>query len=371
MREKLRVGLIGCGAIAENKHIPAIAANRDKAVLAAVSDALPGRAAQLASRLGGGVAAYEDYRELLLDPDIDVVHVCTPNATHAEISIAAMEAGKHVLCEKPIAQSSESAREMLLAAKRTGKTLSVSFQNRFREDSQAIRSACERGMLGDIYFAKAHAVRRKAVPTWGAFLNKSHQGGGPLIDIGVHALDLALWLMGNYEVKSVMGSVSHHLAPFPEGNIHGPWNPEQFEVEDAAFGLIQMKNGATIFLEAAWALGVRQAREAMTTLCGTRGGAEQLEGEFGPGSYTYNINTVMDSRLVTISPDPPHHYYWKAPKREREMMVEAPNLEFSQWFDALLEGRPPVVLPEEAYVVQRIVEAVYRSAETGKAIYFE
>ena len=135
--------------------------------------------------------------------------------------------------------------------------------------------------MGDIYFAKAHAIRRRAVPTWGVFPDKSQQGGGPLIDIGTHALDLTLWLMNNHKPASVSGSVFYKLGNLPkavEGNAFGSWDPKTYEVEDSAFGLIKMENGATIFLEASWALNVIDSREAATTLCGTLGGAEIRSG---------------------------------------------------------------------------------------------
>ncbi|KAA2301378.1 Gfo/Idh/MocA family oxidoreductase, partial [Clostridioides difficile] len=132
---------------------------------------------------------YTDYQELLKDESLDIVHVLTPNISHAEISIAALEAGKHVMCEKPMAKTSAEAQLMLEAAERTGKKLTIGYNNRFREDSQYLKKVCEAGDLGHIYFAKAHAIRRRAVPTWGVFLDEEKQGGGPLIDIGTHALD--------------------------------------------------------------------------------------------------------------------------------------------------------------------------------------
>ena len=129
---------------------------------------------------------------------------------------------------------------------------------------------CIRDRLGDIYYAKAHAVRRRAVPTWGVFPNKALQGGGRLIDIGTHALDMTLWMMSNYEPVSVYGSVFYKLGHLPqatEGNAFGPWDPQAYEVEDSAFGMIRMKDGSTIHLEASWALNVRESKEASTTLC--------------------------------------------------------------------------------------------------------
>lgn len=120
----------------------------------------------------------------------------------------------------------------------------VGYQNRFRPEVQNLHTACQKGDLGDIYYAKAHAVRRRGVPTWGVFMDKEAQGGGPLIDIGTHALDITLWCMNNYDIDSVSGSVFYKLGGLEqatEGNLFGPWNPKTYEVEDSAMGFIKMK----------------------------------------------------------------------------------------------------------------------------------
>ena len=127
------------------------------------------------------------------------------------------------MCEKPMAKTADDARKMVETAKRTGKKLTIGYQNRYRPDSEYLYTLCRNGELGEIYFAKAHAVRRRAVPTWGVFLNEEEQGGGPLIDIGTHALDLTLWMMDNYEVKSVMG-VYHKLSGRENAANRGPWD---------------------------------------------------------------------------------------------------------------------------------------------------
>ena len=371
MTKVLNVAVVGCGGIARAKHIPAIRANADLARLAAVQDICPESAKALAESCGGDVRVYPTVEALLKDGDIDVVHVCTPNATHAPVSIAAMRAGKHVLCEKPIADSVEAARSMIAVQRETGRLLSISFQNRFRHDSQAIKRACEAGMLGEIYYARAHATRRRRAPTWGNFISAG-KSGGPMLDIGVHAIDLALWFMDNYDVESVTGSVFNKLAGQPEGNVYGPWDPAKFNVEDAAMGFVRMRNGATLLIESSYALNLRDAREAMTTLCGTRGGAEQITGDFGYGSFDYVINTVSNGDLVTLRPDLPHRFLLDDRSARNELMIGAPALEFKRWFRAILDGGRPPVLPEQAYVVSRVAEAVLESGRNGgKPILFE
>lgn len=170
---------------------------------------------------------------------------------------------------------------MVAAWKKSGKKFTVGYQNRLRNDTQTLHKSCEKDELGEIYYAEANAVRRKAVPTWGVFQNKALQGGGPLIDIGTHALDITLWMMNNYEPASVSGQVFYKLGrqqDGSEGNLFGPWDPETFEVEDSAFGMVKMKNGAVIYLRASWALNILDSREASTTLCGTKGGSEICHG---------------------------------------------------------------------------------------------
>lgn len=210
--KKLKIGIIGCGGIANGKHMPALS-KLNNVEMVAFCDIILEKAEKAAKEFGTENAkCYSDYKELLKDSSIDVVHVCTPNKSHSFITIDALESGKHVMCEKPMAKTYAEAKAMVEAAKRTGKKLTIGYQNRFRADSQYLHSICEKGDLGEIYYAKAHAIRRRAVPTWGVFLNEEEQGGGPLIDIGTHALDLTLWMMNNYKPKAVLGTKYHKLA---------------------------------------------------------------------------------------------------------------------------------------------------------------
>jgi len=357
--KSVNIGIVGCGGIANAKHLPALK-NIEEVRLTAFCDIIPERAEKAAKEFGTEKAAvYKDYRKLLEDKTIDVVHVLTPNREHCEITVAALEAGKHVMCEKPMAKTYADARKMLEAAERTGKKLTIGYQNRFREDSRFLKAACERGDLGEIYFAKAHAIRRRAVPTWGVFLDEEEQGGGPLIDIGTHALDLTLWMMNNYAPKSVMGSVYKKLNGNGNcGNAFGPWEPSKYTVEDSAFGFVTMKNGATIVLESSWALNTLDIGEAMTTLCGTKAGADMKDG--------LRINGDDFGRLFTKKPslgaDGVDFYsgHSAAPQ----------DIEARTWIDAVLYDKPLVVKPEQAIVVTRVLEAIYESAKTGKLITF-
>jgi predicted dehydrogenase len=359
MSKKLKVGIIGSGGIAENKHLPAIAAIPE-AEVTAFCDILPERAEKLCRQYGTKDAkTYTDYKELLKDGSIDIAYVLTPNSSHSPITVAALEAGKHVMCEKPMAISFEEAKKMTDAAKKTGKLLTVGYQYRCMPEPLYLKKACERGDLGEIYFAKAHALRRRGVPTWGVFLNEKEQGGGPLIDIGTHALDMTLWMMDNYKPKSVVGNIYKKLGDKPDcGNIFGPWDTKEFTVEDSAFGFITMENGATVILEASWALNILDGGEGICTLCGTKAGADMRDG--------LRINFDDLGKFAVTKPDlgvGAVQYYKGA-------SMEPKDIECRNFFDAVLYGAELRVKPEQAMVVTQILEGIYESARTGKQVNF-
>jgi predicted dehydrogenase len=360
MEKTVRVGIIGCGGIANSKHMPALS-KLDNVQLVAFCDIIEERAIKACKEYGiEGAKHYVDYKELLKDESIDVIHVCTPNRSHSFISIDAMEAGKHVMCEKPMAKTTKEAQAMVDTAKRTGKKLTIGYQNRYRDDSTYLKRTCDNGELGEIYYAKAHAIRRRAVPTWGVFLNEEEQGGGPLIDIGTHALDLTLWMMDNYKPQMVVGSVFKKLGDQTEtANAWGDWDPKKYTVEDSAFGFIKMQDGATIVLESSWALNSLDVDEGKTTLCGTKAGADMKDG--------LRINGVKYNKQYTEKPElGAGGVAFYDGKSEQPHEIEA-----RLWIDAIVNDKEVVVKPEQAMVVTKILEAIYESAKTGKAVYFE
>lgn len=366
---KLRVGIIGLGFIGTQKHLPGLAQHADKCEIVGFCDLELDRA-QAARDAYGSEDSYvtADYHELLNDDSIDVIHVCTWNVSHCEITCAALEAGKHVLVEKPMAVTGVEARQMLETSERTGKKLSVGFQYRFRRESQFLRRAVDEGRLGEIYAAKAHAVRRKGVPIWGVFTDKSKQGGGPLIDLGGHAIDLALWYMDNYEVESVTGVINHKLGDKPEGNMAGPWDPATYTVEDSAFGFVRFTNGASLFVESAWALNVQESREGCVTLCGTEGGADTFQVP-GGSDLLVTLNNVQGGDLVKTAPEPGAAYFG-APGQKMDGFSYMGGLEAEAWLNAIINDTDPYVKAAHACVVTEILDAIYTSAETGEPVYF-
>ena len=355
----LRAGIVGCGGIANQKHLPSIA-KTGKVEVHAFCDIIPERAKKSAGEYGTKNAKiFTNYKKLLRETELDMLYVLTPNKSHAGITIDALEAGLHVMCEKPMAKTSKEAKEMVAAAKRHGKLLTIGYQNRFRPDSMYIKKLVEQGDLGDVYFSKAHALRRRAVPTWGVFLNEEEQGGGPLIDIGTHALDLTMWLTDNFKPKSVMGNAYMKLNDRGAcGNIFGPWNPDEFTVEDSAFGFITMQNGMTIILETSWALNIAEFSEASCTLCGTKAGVDMKGGVNINGDHLgelYTKKVALDTGSVA---------FFEGAKAKPEV------LEQEVFISAIQNGTPLTVLPEEAFVVTEILEAIYESARTGELVKF-
>ena len=356
--EKLKVGIIGCGGIANGKHMPALAKIKE-VELVAFCDIIEERAVEAAKKYGAeGAKVYTDYKELLADESIVTVHVCTPNRSHSFITIDALEAGKHVMCEKPMAKTYAEAKAMYEASVRTGKKLTIGYQSRWRGDSLYLKQCCEDGMFGEIYYARALALRRRAVPTWGVFLNEYEQGGGPLIDIGTHALDLTLWLMDNYKPKMVVGTKYKKLGDQKNaGNAWGDWDPEKYTVEDSAFGFVVMENGATVSVESSWALNIADPCEASTLICGVNGGADML--------HDLRLNYVRNGRQVIEKPsfDAGGVAFFEGSSDDPS------DLECRAFYDAVINDKPVRTKPEQAMVVTQILEAIYESAASGKPVY--
>jgi len=374
---KIRIGIVGCGFIANGKHLPMMMQHEDVEVVA-FCDIIEERAVASAKQFGtldGKV--YLDYLEVVARGDIDVVHVCTPNSSHSEITVAALNSGKHVMCEKPMAINGVEAKAMLDAAKATGKKLTIGYQNRFRSDSQFIKGICDKGELGDIYLGKAFACRRRGVPTWGVFMNKELQGGGPLIDLGTHALDLTLWMMNNYEPVSALGSTFNMIGKIGSpANSMGAWDPDKYEVEDSAFGMVKFKNGATVILEASWAINMIVANEAMTMLCGTKAGADMFPAagpilrvaDFQSAEMLHvRVNGEKNGKLYIQNYSMGAQFIGGGAKED----FGGGTLEMQTWLDAIRHDTDVVVKPEQAYTVTRILEAIYKSDVTGELVYFD
>ncbi|MBP1992109.1 Gfo/Idh/MocA family protein [Paenibacillus eucommiae] len=276
---KLRVAVIGAGSISE-VHFNSYAKN-EHVELVAVCDLIEERARANADKYGAG-KVYTNYLDLLADPDIDAVSICTWNNTHVEISIAALEAGKHVLVEKPMSTDLDKALLLQDAVKRTGKKLQVGFVRRYSSSAKVLKKFIDAGDLGEIYYAKASILRRLGNPG-GWFSDVERSGGGPLMDIGVHIIDLCWYLMGRPKVVSVTGNTYKKLGN--RSNIKNldfykaaDFDSSKNTVEDLANALIRFENGASLFVDVSFTLHAKTPRSTVE-IFGEKGGAE-IEPDF-------------------------------------------------------------------------------------------
>jgi predicted dehydrogenase len=344
---ELGIGIIGSGGIARGAHLPGYKAAESMGVrVVACADVNEETAKQTAEQFGVP-HVYTDYRELLARDDIQAVSVCTPNYLHKQPTIDALEAGKHVLCEKPLAMNAEEARAMVEASHRTGKKLQVGLHTRFNSSAQAIKRFIDAGEMGDVYFARAQAIRRRGIPAWGVFTQKDKQGGGPLIDIGVHILDLTLWLMGHPKPTYCSGQTYAKFG-HREGvvGLLGQWDPKIFSVEDFAVGLVRFENGATLVLESAFCANQEQREIFNTDLYGSEGGAS-----YNPCKMFFERHqTLIDATPAFLPTVKPHEEEVKA------------------FCKAILEDTPVPVPGEHGLMATEILDAIYRSSEVGREV---
>lgn len=345
---ELKVGVIGAGGIARGRHIPGYQRN-PKVTLAAVADVSEAVLDSVQKNFGIP-SVYTDYREMLEKEQLDAVSICTPNKFHAPAAIYALQKGVHVFTEKPMALNAAEGREMVKAAEESGKILSVAFHYRHMAQAQAAKRVIEAGELGNIYMTRVTALRRRGIPSWGVFTNKELQGGGALVDFGVHLLDLALWLIGNPKVLEVSGTASQYLGTRPNVNPWGAWNHQDFQVEDHAAGFIRFEGGATLQLEASWALNIADSRENVS-ISGVDGGLDV---------FPFKVNKASHGMLMNWEPA------WMPGEK-----ADPGDLELADFIDAILEGRSPIVKPREALQVSEIVDAIYQSSAEGRAIRFD
>ena len=341
----LKVGVIGVGGIAKT-HMPGWAAS-ELAEVVAGSDISEAALTKWGSE-HGITRLVADPAELFADPDIDIIDVCTPNNYHAPLSIAALDAGKHVLCEKPLAPTPAQVQDMIAARDRSGKLLMTAQHFRFRGSARAMKAEIDTGALGDIYHARSWMLRRAAAPVRPGFIMKKHSGGGPCIDIGVHILDLTLWLMGNPKPVAVTGVARAELA-HQEGAF-GVWGsiPAEFDVEDFATAFARFDNGATLILEVSWLLhhNAERTEDMQMWLYGTRGGCHWPKCEF------YESNNVTQQ------------HYNRALRITRDQL-EPHAQECVEFAQAVVDGAPSPVPAEQSLQVMAILDGIYRSQETG------
>lgn len=348
-----KLGIIGAGNIG-NVHASEFAKLNDQCEVAAITDAYLPLAEQRAEQYGiGKVSATPE--ELIQDPGVDAVVIAVPNRHHAPLALQALAAGKHVLLEKPMGLNAEAARSILEAARRTDRIVMVAHQMRWEPVAMQIKEQIDRGELGRIYTAKTGWYRRKGIPGWGTwFTQMEESGGGPLIDIGVHMLDLALYLMGNPKPVSVYGSTYAEFGPKRKGI--GTWGkPDwngRYDVEDLATALIKMEDGSSLSLEVSWAVHMDTDNAPFIHLMGTEGGASYRGGR---------------GKLLTEKFDRPIDTELTKPEQD-----EGERARLSRHFlSCIREGKQPVSSALTGYTNNLILDAIYESSRTGREVRLE
>ena len=347
MSKKIRVGFIGAGGIA-GTHIKNLLPIEGVEVIA-LADPNQESCQNHIKNFGlEGCKSFSDYKEMLRKvKDLDAISVCTPNWLHCKPTVDSLKAGKHVIVEKPLAMSAKEGQKMCDAAKAAGKVFCTGFQQRFRPEAQFIKRAIAEGELGDLLYCRAWALRRRGIPSWGVFGQKHLQGGGPLIDIGVHILEVSHYLLGkpkpiaaSAQCWTYMGNKKPTATP-----PWGDWDYKTYTVEDLAVGLVRFEGGLTLSIESSFAAHIGQ--EGMsTTLMGTKGGAK-LNG----GAEIYKDYA---GKMVNIHPQA----YEKEDAFARKM---------AHWIRAIRGGENDST-GEDGLAVQKILDALYKSAEAGKEV---
>ena len=345
MADKMKVGVIGVGGIA-NIHMPGWIDNAYAEVVAGCDVSEP---ALLKWSEKFGIDKISTHTEdLINDPTIDIIDICTPNNYHAPLAIAAMKAGKHVLCEKPLAPNPALIRDMIAARDESGKMLMTAQHFRFTPAAKAMKAEIDTGVLGEIYHARSWMLRRAAAPTRPGFILKEHATGGATIDIGVHILDLTLWFMGNPKPISVSGVARSDLAHKPGAfSIWGGAIPPEINVEEFATAFIRFENTATLILEVSWLLHHETEGEDMQMwLYGSEGGSHWPKGAIYHTDYAAQ---KLQSRSVAAATG----------------LVEAHAQECLEFARAIYEGKPSPVPAEQSLQVMTILDAIYKSQEIG------
>jgi predicted dehydrogenase len=346
-KQAFRVAVMGAGAIGHD-HLASFQ-QHPAATVAAICELSPARGREAADRYGVPVLV-TDYRALIARPDIDVVSIALPNYLHAPVALAALRAGKHVMVDKPMTTSARDAARLVTEAKRRGLLLMVGQSHRFFPEVQTARQLVAAGAIGDVYHAKTAICFRRGIPRIGSwFTQKKFAGGGCLYDIGVHALDRGLFLLGEFEAVAVSGQTYAQMGPRGRGN--GGWGRSEidpkmpFDVDDLALALIKLQSGRTVLLEVSWAAYQAEPVVNATQLFGTEGGL-----------------SVPPLRVIR----PTKRGY------ATEDVDAAPLLAHSNrmvhFIDCLLGRAEPLVRPEESLAVQKILDAIYRSAATGREV---
>jgi len=355
---KLKVGIIGTGGIAQVAHIPGFQKLKDVEVVA-ISDINEEKLKFVAEKFNipKTFTNWED----LLEEDLDIVSICSPNFLHFPQSVKALEKGKNVICEKPLCLSEEEAEKLVKTIEKTGKKFMGAFNRRFTGEAIVLKKMIDKGFFGEIYYMKASYLRRRGIPglgTW--FTDKKMAGGGPMLDVGVHMIDFVLYLAGSPMPEIVVGSTYYK---FKDRATDGGWPPPEtrkgdkatgkMDVEDLACGFVKLSNGATLFVEASWAGNSETGLKA--SLFGTEAGA-QLPDPENPENPV-RIYSETNGTLTDIIPQVPK--------------TNPYDDEIKHFVECVKNDTEPITKKNEIIAVARIIEGIYKSAETGQPVIYK
>ncbi|MHB1485657.1 MAG: Gfo/Idh/MocA family protein [Saccharofermentanales bacterium] len=352
--KKLKYGIIGTGGISE-KHLPGYSMFPDDVELYAACDIDVEKLKRVAAKYSiPNITA--DYHEMLDMKELDYVSICLPNYLHAPATIEALNKGKHVHCEKPMAMCYNEARSMLEARDSTGRQLMIGLNNRFTPQAMFVKKYIDEGNLGDVYYAKCGWLRRGGLANSGWFTDKSLSGGGPLIDLGVHFIDLVMYFLDYPKTESVLAKTYRKFAEKEIRKIYTipnlKYDPEMVnDVEDLATGFINLQNDTSVSFEISWASNTEKERH-FYEIYGTKGGVS-----FDGPTNELKIITVVNGQISEIKPliNP----------------VLYNETEFGHFINCMRNNRKPTIsITEQCVEIMRIIEGIYKSAETGRQFFY-
>lgn len=343
--KKLRVAIIGCGGISQT-HLDVYKKFEDVEIVAGC-DINPDRL-KIMEEKWGVTRNYKDWKQLLKEVKPDAVDICTPNGVHCAPAIDSANAGCHVIVEKPMAMNPKECQKMIDAAKKNNRKLAVGFQYRYHPNTQFMIRCRDGGDIGQIMFVQCQALRRRGIPNWGVFGQKELQGGGPMIDIGVHVLEMAHFMMGSPKPVAATGNTWtwHGNKPSDVVSPWANWDYKTYTVEDIAIGHVRFDTGAILQIQASFVNHIEK-NEWNVTIMGQKGGFRWDP----PALFGDRNGTMMNATPSYVGPNADFAYLFK--------------LKLRNWVDGCLHGKPLLAPGEAGMAIQKIIDGVYRSAEVG------
>ncbi|MCL2311025.1 MAG: Gfo/Idh/MocA family oxidoreductase [Firmicutes bacterium] len=339
----MKVGIIGVGNIALYGHLPGY--KKLEKIVNVVSMCDNNKDFDRKQIENYNTRFYENYTEMLKKEKLDVVSVCVPNKYHCKVTVDALKAGCHVLCEKPPAMSLKEVEMMANTAKEQKRILLFGFQFRMHPEVKLLKNYIDNGKLGFIYHCKIQALRRRGIPGWGNYTSKDIQGGGAFIDYGVHFLDIALYLLGYKNIDFILANTQNYIGKQPGTGFYGDWNHKEFDVEDYANGYIQFKDGTSLYLETSFAANIEEKENTKIHFLGSKAGTQLFPFKMFKEEMSHQVNVIpiIDKQ------------------NNREKLVE-------HFVQCCLGNEKPIFSMEEALFLQNIIDKFYESSRLSDRI---